>query len=909
MNAERIMPLFLGPKAENQDLYESVIIEAIRDNCFLRKNFHPDDKSIISEIEKLSTLFQQTSATFKQKMQEILADLKQGVPLYHPRYIGHMHGDLLLPAVAAYFATMLYNSNNVVGESSPATTKMEFNYIRNLCRMVGYNGFVDLSNDKKINGKSEKIYQSWGHLCSGGTSANIEALWVARNMKYYPLSVKLAIDNPNNVEIDANISDFFNELKDGFYIQYFENHSVDFNSISYEKSFNLSVSDILQLKTTLYRKAETTARRIYDEKTDKNIYKSEFINDFANKVRERIEKYSVVELGVYGIHSLLKEKKEIEIPLPKLYITKSYHYSWDKAMDIIGIGRGNVVKVEMTDKFSLSIEDLRAKHKKSDKDKETPILAIIGILGSSKQGSIDPLDEIVTFRKELEKDEKSFYFHIDGAFGGYFPALLWGERQDECEENFCTFGMKYVLQSEDTLINYLCQNDYKTENGSKHEKEVEIKNGMAKDLIEKNAKNLYRKLSATKESDSYTIDPHKMGYVPYPAGSILYRDTRLKDFVSYEPSYLHKSSENDESSAFLGQWTLEGSRPGAVAAACYMANQLLPFNHAGYGLLIRNTVQMANTFMALITKFNLGENKKDNRGYQIFPLYQHPETNIVEYVLVNPYKIKNVKYLNILTSKLYDHFSVSEKSVIPSKNFMVAKEVFEVQDIPSGVWASLKEKGIERSDKEKLIILSSVFMNPLSIYIHNVENYYYEFFKEMVEYANDNAMPDILFERIREENAGNKLNVLWVENESYVENTKRLLQYKSNVGQYLDIEFYKLPTPVIREVAENKVNDEQYKVIILDLNLLNDKHDEVKPEYIETALDLYNSMTDDNKKKVIFCSKFFKTNEIEIKKQLKQRIGFEDEERMVIRLEIDANIKELNPIKDSIFKVWFNNPK
>jgi glutamate/tyrosine decarboxylase-like PLP-dependent enzyme len=892
MNAEKIMPLLLGPKAENQDLYENVIIEAIRDNCFLRKNFHPDDKSIISEVEKLSAVFQSTSANFKQKMQELLADLKKGVPLYHPRYIGHMHGDLLLPAIAAYFATMLYNSNNVVGESSPATTKMEFEYIRNLCRMVGYAGFKDLDTDEKKverNEKTESFYQSWGHLCSGGTSANIEALWVARNMKYYPLSVKLAIDNPDN-ETD----DFFNFLKEGIDIWHFNDKFKKIKDISYEQAFNLSVCDILHLKEVIYNTAKVNAARLYDNKSGWKTGKSEFVNDFINKIRKRIEKYSVIELGVYGIHLLIKEK----IHLPKLYITKSYHYSWDKAMDIIGIGRGNVVRVEMTDEFSMDIEDLKNQH--NNKHKEKPILAVVGILGSSKQGSIDPLDEIVEFRKDLEKEKKSFYFHIDGAYGGYFPALLWGITAVESKENY---GTRYDFQSEDNLRNYLRENELKTEDGKLNKKE--IKNSTAVGLIEENAENLHRKLSATKDADSYTIDPHKMGYVPYPAGSILYRDTRLKDFVSYEPSYLHKSSENDEYSAFLGQWTLEGSRPGA-AAACYMVNQLLPFNQDGYGLLIRNTVQMANTFIALIDKFNEKSNK-DNRGYQIFPLYERPETNIVEYVLLNSDKIKNVKYLNILTSKLYDHFSVSGKSVIPSKNFMVAKEDFEVNDIPSGVWASLKKKGIEKSDEEKPIILSSVFMNPLSIYIDNVEDYYNEFFKEMVEYADEMVMPDILFEQICDGNDGSRLKVLWIENEGNVENTKKILLYKSNTGQYLDIDFCELPTKCNAKDAKTKINDAQYKVTILDLNLLNNRHDEVKPECIQTAIDLYESMSDGNKTKVIFCSKFFKTNEIEIKKQLKEKIIFEDTERMVIKPEIDDNIKGLNPLKDSIFKVWFQN--
>lgn len=44
--------LFLGPKAENQELYGSLISEIVSDSCFLRKNFHPGDNPLILETDK-----------------------------------------------------------------------------------------------------------------------------------------------------------------------------------------------------------------------------------------------------------------------------------------------------------------------------------------------------------------------------------------------------------------------------------------------------------------------------------------------------------------------------------------------------------------------------------------------------------------------------------------------------------------------------------------------------------------------------------------------------------------------------------------------------------------------------------------------------------------------------------------
>jgi hypothetical protein len=45
---------FLGEKAENVDEFERLIVEAIRDQAFWRRNFYPSDPSHISESIKRS---------------------------------------------------------------------------------------------------------------------------------------------------------------------------------------------------------------------------------------------------------------------------------------------------------------------------------------------------------------------------------------------------------------------------------------------------------------------------------------------------------------------------------------------------------------------------------------------------------------------------------------------------------------------------------------------------------------------------------------------------------------------------------------------------------------------------------------------------------------------------------------
>ena len=62
-------------------------------------------------------------------------------------------------------------------------------------------------------------------------------------------------------------------------------------------------------------------------------------------------------------------------------------------------------------------------------------------------------------------------------------------------------------------------------------------------------------LEHIKHADSITIDPHKSGYVPYPAGALCYRDERLRFLVTWTSPYIDFQSEGVET---MGTYGLEG---------------------------------------------------------------------------------------------------------------------------------------------------------------------------------------------------------------------------------------------------------------------------------------------------------------------------------------------------------------
>jgi glutamate/tyrosine decarboxylase-like PLP-dependent enzyme len=86
------------------------------------------------------------------------------LPFFHPRYAGQMLKPPHPVAVAAYLAAMIVNPNNHALDASQATSPMEIEVMRALGAMFGL------------------PEQALGHLTSSGTIANLEALWVAREL-------------------------------------------------------------------------------------------------------------------------------------------------------------------------------------------------------------------------------------------------------------------------------------------------------------------------------------------------------------------------------------------------------------------------------------------------------------------------------------------------------------------------------------------------------------------------------------------------------------------------------------------------------------------------------------------------------------------------------------------------------
>src|SRR5882672_12003431 len=86
--------------------------------------------------------------------------LQDNYPYFHPLYAGQMLKPPHTVARLAYALAMYINPNNHALDGGRATSEMEKEAVAEIAAMFGWKKFL-------------------GHLCGGGTMANLEALWVA----------------------------------------------------------------------------------------------------------------------------------------------------------------------------------------------------------------------------------------------------------------------------------------------------------------------------------------------------------------------------------------------------------------------------------------------------------------------------------------------------------------------------------------------------------------------------------------------------------------------------------------------------------------------------------------------------------------------------------------------------------
>lgn len=252
--------------------------------------------------------------------------------------------------------------------------------------------------------------------------------------------------------------------------------------------------------------------------------------------------------------------------------TAATHYSLRKALWFLGMGHENLIRVPVC-----WDEQVELGYKKENR-------FIEGIEGPKKSHIKDAI------RRDREKgrDECSdFYAGKQSAFGlqpldSEILKTLYSCFQFDVPLLACvlTFGTTDTGTIE--RMNGSAIHELKSEDIFIH---ADAATGGFAALSEK----VRPSMEGLEHMDSYVIDGHKMGFLHYPCGAVIFRDKGFLQQIQHEAPYLFGLAP-----------TLEGSRPGGSAAALWIAIQTLGI--AGYRTAIDHlltfTQNLATAFRA-----------------------------------------------------------------------------------------------------------------------------------------------------------------------------------------------------------------------------------------------------------------------------------------------------------------------
>lgn len=243
--------------------------------------------------------------------------------------------------------------------------------------------------------------------------------------------------------------------------------------------------------------------------------------------------FSVLEQGAWNVDFAGILGRPFQGPL--LLVPGNKHYSWPKAAAVFGLGAKNVWSIALDSEGRLDVADLRRQIELARRQGR-PIVAVISVAGTTELGEVDPIHDVQDVLDAYAGEGCDIWHHVDAAYGGFLTSIQKSE----------TRLSSRTLQA----------------------------------------------LSAIRRADSVTLDPHKLGYIPYACGAFISRDPEHYLTPKIDAPYLQQA----EPLAPGWATTLEGSRSAAGAAAVWLTSQTIPFNGEGFGKVLSKTLEAKDIF-------------------------------------------------------------------------------------------------------------------------------------------------------------------------------------------------------------------------------------------------------------------------------------------------------------------------
>ena len=656
MGPREMSAWFLGPKAENADWERKMISHILEDYFQWRRNYFPSDGILITESMRDKSVEFHDRLT--HQVDEMLAGLRRHFPFYSPRYFAHMLSDQTLPSVLGYFAGLLYNPNNVTPESSPVTLEWELEVGADILRMLGY-------TPPPRDGRASKEEFGWAHVTSGGTVANLEALWVARNIRYFPLAVR-DICRRHNIPLTLKLAGSASE-------------PLPIGGLAPEACLGVHPNQAIYL----YARFIDAVHRHWE------LARSEAVRAAHQLLSE--SSYSVAHHGTSAAYSVRR---------PALLVSGARHYSVTKAADLLGVGRENVVLVDVDARFRMDVRDLESKLRRVVEAKWLP-LAVIAVAGTTEEGAVDPVDRVAALREQTENSTaESFWLHVDAAWSGYLRSL-------------------FTPQIDLNGIQEFVSRDLELGRGRYH-KDLRLSWG---------DREVYSAFAAFPRADSITVDPHKLGYVPYPCGVASYKNDLVRQFLTEEIPYLSDvhfedvDSRHHRAPESVGPYILEGSKPGAAVAACWLSHRMIPPDRSGHGEILRASLLAARELYDRLVHWDVAARANgESLSFRLLPVtVQPPDTNIVCF-FAEAVPSRGLPHTNALNRRIYESFTLGARSGDQAREcsqpFFLSRTMFEPSSYSCAAVAALLERAqIDPAEYRQhgLFVLRAALMSPYHV--------------------------------------------------------------------------------------------------------------------------------------------------------------------------------------------------
>ena len=378
--------------------------------------------------------------------------------------------------------------------------------------------------------------EPWAHLTADGSVANLEASWAARELKFLPAAIRCAfLDEDPKLHAAANID-----------IPLPGGATKKLVSLSSWELLNIRMDDILALPKRIAELLGPGAT----------------LNGESAVWSYILGQYSLNTAGLLRAYANYLDGFQ---QLPVILTPSTKHYSWPKAAAILGIGSGaGLIDIEVDARARMNIDALR-KQLNHALEHRTPVLMTVAVMGSTEETAVDPLGDVLALREEFRKKGLEFVVHADAAWGGYFITPL---RKD--------FDQPPVVfnQRDETLRTWDAYPFVDNDSG-----------------VHLNA-HTKRHMKLMRECDSVTVDPHKCGYIQYPAGAVAYRNTEYKNLLTFGAPVIGAPGTEPT----VGMYGVEGSRPGACAAGVFLSHAVIRPSASGYGKLLNRALLNTKLF-------------------------------------------------------------------------------------------------------------------------------------------------------------------------------------------------------------------------------------------------------------------------------------------------------------------------